>query len=89
MLSGFNTDVTHNGTIYHVQTEPRKQASIETAVYVKGAVIHSLRTSFESLADAPGNSEDKLKELLEDQHRQVIAKIRAGEIKEPAASGGG
>lgn len=84
MVTGFNTDIKHAEIVYHVQTEPRKDASIETAVYVRGAVIHSLKTSFQDFLTSPEYSDERLKRMLEDQHRQVIARIRAGEIRPPA-----
>jgi hypothetical protein len=84
MVTGFNTDIKFNNVVFHIQTETRKDAGIETTVYVRGAVIHSLRTSYREPARAPDFSDDKLKRLLEAQHRQVIAKVRGGEIKLPA-----
>jgi hypothetical protein len=81
MVTGFNTDIKHNGVVYHIQTEPRKDAGIETTVYVRGAVIHSLKTSYQDFLNSPDYSDERLKRLLEDQHRQVIARIRAGEIR--------
>jgi hypothetical protein len=84
MLTGFNTDIKFNDVVYHIQTEPRKEAGLETTVYVKGAVIHSFRSSYQELLNSPDYSEDKLKRMLEDQHRQVIARIRGGEIRPPA-----
>jgi hypothetical protein len=84
MVTGFNTDIKFDGVVYHIQTEPRKDARIETAVYIRGAVIHSLRTSYQDLLDSADYSEEKLKRVLEDQHRQVIARIRGGEIRPPA-----
>lgn len=81
MACGFNTAIEHEGTLYHVQTEPRKEAGIETAVYVKGAVIHSLKTSHRELLGLSPEREQKFGELIEAQHRRVIAQIRAGEIK--------
>lgn len=85
MLMGFNTDINHEGIVYHVQTEPRKDAAIDTTVYTKGAVIHKFKSFYQDLLDSPDFSEEKLKRRLEDQHRQIIAQIRSGEIK-PAAS---
>lgn len=84
MLSGFNTEVEFEGRRFHVQTEVRKEADIETAVYVKGAVIHSFKTSHPGLLSAQDGHEQQLMGLLEGQHRQVIAQIRAGEIKPPS-----
>jgi len=89
MVTGFNTDIKHNDVVYHIQTEPRKDAGIETTVYMRGAVIHSVRTSYQDFVNSPEYSEEKFKRLLEDQHRQVIARIRAGEIRPPNPSASG
>lgn len=84
MVMGFNTDIKHNGVVYHIQTEPRKDAGIETTVYVRGAVIHKFTSSYQALLASPDYSDVKLKRMLEEQHRRVIAQIRAGEIRPPA-----
>ena len=86
MVMGFNTDIQHKGVVYHVQTEPRKGAGIETVVYTRGAVIHKFTTSYQDRLNTSDFNEDKLRRLLEDQHRQVIARIRAGEIAASAAA---
>lgn len=86
MVTGFNTDIKHNGVVYHVQTEPRKEGGIETTVYMRGAVIHSLKCSYQDFIKSPEYTDEKFKRLLEDQHRQVIARIRAGEIQPAAPS---
>ena len=85
MVCGFNTEIEFEGTRFHVQTEIRKVADIETAVYVKGAVIHSLRTSHPDLSTAEEGREKQIMQLLEGQHRQVIEQIRAGEIRPRSA----
>ena len=84
MLMGFNTDVKQDGVVYHVQTEPRKDAGIETTVYTHGAVIHKLTTSFRNLLNSPDYDEEQVRKMLEEQHRRVIAQIRSGTIKPPA-----
>jgi hypothetical protein len=81
MVMGFNTDIEHDGVVYHVQTEPRKEAGIDTTVFTQGAVIHKYRTSYQDLLDSPDFSDDKLRRRLEEQHRLIIARIRGGEIK--------
>ena len=80
MVMGFNTDVKHDGVVYHVQTEPRKDGSLETLVYKKGAIVHKATSSYEEQRQAPDFSDDKLRGIVEDQHRKVIDSIRAGEI---------
>ena len=81
MVMGFNTDIKHEGVIYHIQTEPRKDARIDTTVYTRGAVIHKYKSSYQELLDSPEFSDEKLKRRLEEQHRLIIARVRAGEIK--------
>jgi hypothetical protein len=84
MVSGFNTEIEIEGTRFHIQTEVRKDSDIETAVYVKGAVIHSLKKSHPDFSIADEGHEQRFMQLLEGQHRQVIEQIRAGEIKPPS-----
>jgi len=84
MVMGFNTDIQYGGVVLHVQTEQRKDAAIETTVYRRGAVVHKLKSSYQDLLSARDFSDEQLRGRLEDQHRQVIARIRAGEIKLPA-----
>ncbi len=86
MVMGFNTEITHHGFVYHVQTEPRKDSKIETTVYLRGAIIHSLKTSYFELRNSPDYTDEKLALLLKDQHQQVIARIRAGEISAPGTT---
>jgi hypothetical protein len=84
MVMGFNTDIERDGVVYHIQTEGRKDAGIETTVYTRGTVIHKTKSSYQDLLNSPGFSEENVKRRFEDQHRQVIARIRAGEITPPA-----
>ena len=84
MVSGFNTEIELEGIRFHIQTEVRKESDIETAVYVRGAVIHSLKTSHLALSGVQAGDDPRLMQLLEDQHRQVIEQIRAGEIRPPS-----
>ena len=81
MVMGFNTDIKHEGVVYHIQTEPRKDAGIDTTVYTKGAVIHKFKSSYQDLLDLPDFSDEKLKRRLEEQHRHIISRIRGGEIR--------
>jgi len=88
MVMGFNTDIKHDGVVYHVQTEPRKDAGIDTTVYTGGTVIHKFKSSCRDLMDSPDFSDEKLTRRLEEQHRIIIARIRGGEIKPVAHQAG-
>ena len=51
MITGFNTDIQHQGVTYHVQTEDKglETPLILSLVYVGGAIIASKRTLYEDL----------------------------------------
>jgi hypothetical protein len=86
MVMGFNTDIKFEGVVYHIQTEARQGAAIETTVYLRGAVIHCLKTDCQYLLGSPDFTEQQVRKRLEDQHRQVIGRIRAGEIRAKVAT---
>ena len=70
--------------MYHVQTEDRGQAHpfLDTVVYLSGRVIFKRSTSYQEFAQGmePATLEQKLRELLAQQHREVIAEVEAGTL---------
>ena len=83
MVFGFNTDVNHEGVVYHVQTEPRKDGTLETVVYRRGEIIHKVTSPSGQVNDS--SNDEEVRRVLEEQHRQVINRVRSGEIKSPTA----
>lgn|GEM_PF-201104 len=83
MITGFNTDIPHEGVTYHVQTEDKGLDSplILSLVYVGGAIIASKRTNYDDLIRA-GFDEKVLTERLQRQHKLICAAIRAGRVEE-------
>ncbi len=83
LITGFNTDVEHNGVVYHVQTEDKglKSPLILSLVYVGGTILASKRTPYDDLI-ANGFDEDKLAERLQRQHKLICAAIHAGRIED-------
>jgi hypothetical protein len=81
MITGFNTDVEHEGTVYHVQTEDKGLDSplILSLVYVGGAILASKRAPYDDLI-SKGFDEKELAERLNRQHKLICAAIRAGRI---------
>jgi len=82
MVFGFNTDVKHGETIYHVQSEAREsELLLQTQVFVRGRCIGKKAISYGGSA-VPGQSGDSQKEqLLRDQHRLVLDAIREGKLE--------
>lgn len=87
MLPGLNTDVSHRGVGYHVQTEDlgEKNPIILTLVYKSGAVV--LREQLE-YGDIFGGrlSVSQAKTLMEAQHRRVMRRVAAADIESDALS---
>lgn len=77
MVFGFNSEVVREGTSYHVQSEVRTlERVLDTQVFVGGRCVGK-RTS--ALAAEEGFPEERIREQLKEQHRQVLAAIGAGE----------
>ena len=83
MNLGFNTDVRVGDHAYHVQTEDRgpHYGKIDTAVYVRGRVVHKRSTSYSDLQGGMEASEDVRRARVEFQHREIIEALRAGTLK--------
>jgi hypothetical protein len=83
VITGFNTDIEHDGVVYHVQTEDKGLDSplILSLVYSGGAILASKRTRYEDLI-AAGFDEEVLTERLKRQHRLICAAINAGRLEE-------
>ena len=81
MITGFNTDIEHDGVVYHVQTEDKGLDSpiILSLVYVGGTILASKRSPYEDLI-ATGFSDEVLAERLKRQHRLICAAINSGRI---------
>jgi hypothetical protein len=81
VITGFNTDIEHDGVIYHVQTEDKglETPIILSLVYTGGTILASKRSPYEDLI-AEGFSDEALAERLKRQHRLICAAIHSGRI---------
>ncbi len=89
MIFGFNTDIRHEDTVYHVQSEAREgEQLLQTQVFVQGRCIGKRAVSYNSSGaegkiGAPTSSltddQDKEKRLRE-LHREVLDAIRDGKL---------
>jgi len=83
VITGFNTDIEHEGVVYHVQTEDKGLSTplILSLVYSGGEILASKRSPYRDLISA-GYDEDVPSERLKHQHRLICAAITAGRIDE-------
>lgn len=81
MIFGFNTDVKHGDTVYHVQSEAREgELLLQTQVFVRGRCIGKRATSYADKASAADFTDQKKEQILRDQHRLVLDAIRDGKL---------
>jgi hypothetical protein len=86
MIFGFNTDVKHGDTIYHVQSEAREsELLLQTQVFVRGRCVGKKATSYSGKTGGGQTSEAQIgdaqkEQLLREQHRLVLDAIREGKL---------
>ena len=81
MIFGFNTDIKHEDTVYHVQSEAREnELVLQTQVFVRGRCIGKRASSYAERASRGGFTDQQKELLLRDQHRVVLDAIRDGKL---------
>src|SRR5947208_16464101 len=82
MVFGFNTDVKHQDTIYHVQREGREgELLLQTQVFVRGRCVGKRAKSYASKAAESGFGDSQKEHELREQHRLVLDAIREGKLE--------
>ena len=79
MITGFNTDIKHQGVTYHVQTEDKGTTNplIETLIYKGGEILGSRRLPYSDLVKGP-EDEASITRLMEEQHKGMIQEVKRG-----------
>jgi len=83
MITGYNTDVSHHDLVLHVQTEDKglDVATIESLVYVGGQIIGKRQSGYREVVES-GAGKAAIVEIMDRQHRLMIAEIRNGHYDE-------
>jgi len=77
MIFGFNTDVKHRDTIYHVQSETREgELVLQTQVFVGGSCVGKKATSYAGQTSQADYGDGQKEQQLSEQHRLVLDAIR-------------
>ncbi len=88
VVAGFNHNVRFRGKAYHVQTEDlgAAAATVVTHLFAGGNVVATRRSSYADLlgaADLP----DRVRALMEGQHKQVLRSLVDGAYDGDAGAG--
>jgi hypothetical protein len=82
MIFGFNTDIRHEDTVYHVQSEAREvEQLLQTQVFVRGRCIGKRAIPY---GTGPGKvfqaNDQDMERRLRELHREAVDAIRDGKI---------
>ena len=85
MITGFNTDVKHRNRVFHIQTEDKGESNpcVESLIYVGGEILATKRTSYAEVIKQTGRDDHAVQDLMEQQHRTMIAAIQRGRFDGP------
>ncbi len=85
VITGFNTDVKHRNRVFHIQTEDKGESNpyVESLVYVGGEILATKRTSYAEVIKTTGRDDHAVQDLMEQQHRTMIAAIQRGRFDGP------
>lgn len=87
MVLGFNHNLMYKGEVFHVQTEDSGVANphIITLLYRGGVIISSKKTSYADILKMD-NLDVVVEELMKEQHKEMMRRLKAGEFDEKAFS---
>lgn len=87
MVLGFNHNLMYKGEVFHVQTEDSGVANphIITLLYRGGVIISSKKTSYSDILKMD-NLEVVVEELMKEQHKEMMRRLKTGEFDEKAFS---
>lgn len=85
MVLGFNHNLMYKGEVFHVQTEDSGVANphIITLLYRGGVIICSKKTSYSDILKMD-SLEIVVEELMKEQHKDMMRRLKAGEFDEKA-----
>ena len=87
MVLGFNHNIMYKGEVFHVQTEDSGVANphLITLLYKGGVILCSKKTSYADILKMD-NLEVVVEELMKEQHKEMMRRLKAGEFDDRALS---
>jgi hypothetical protein len=78
-MSGYNTDIEHNGLMFHVQTQDQGMSAqyVESIVYKSGKVLASRRTYYTNFLNNAA-LKDTIGKIIAEQHEGILKDISEG-----------
>lgn len=81
MVVGLNHNIRYKGVVFHIQTEDSGLGNphITTLLFIGGTIIGSRKTSYADIVRIE-NVEKVVEELMKDQHKEMLRRLKAGEF---------
>ena len=82
MITGSNTNVRHQGKLFHVQTEDsgRRNPHVISHLYYGGTILASEKTQYAELLDLESETLTKdVRALIEEQHKAMLKRLKRGD----------
>jgi hypothetical protein len=89
MITGSNTNVRHQGKLFHVQTEDsgRRNPHVISHLYHGGTILASEKTRYADLLDLESETLTKdVRALIEEQHKEMLKRLKRGDYDSVIAS---
>jgi hypothetical protein len=83
MITGSNTNMQHGGKLFHVQTEDsgRRNPHVISHLYHGGTILASEKTGYSERLDLDSETLAKdVRALIEEQHKQMLERLKRGEF---------
>jgi len=83
MITGSNTNVRHQGKLFHVQTEDsgRRNPHVISHLYYGGTILASEKTQYADLLDLESETLTKdVRVLIEEQHKEMLKRLKRGDF---------
>ena len=80
-MSGINSEITHKGEVFHVQTQDKGLDAhyVESLIYKSGKLLSTRRAFYTSYLGLPDLTE-KISKIIEDQHNEILKSIADGKF---------
>jgi hypothetical protein len=88
MVVGFNHNIRYKGESFHVQTEDGgiRNPFITTLLYHGGSIVASKKTGYSDIIKVD-MLEKVVEELMQEQHKDMLRRLKAGQFDERAFPG--
>ncbi|HKZ18183.1 MAG TPA: hypothetical protein VJ161_12050 [Geobacteraceae bacterium] len=88
MVVGFNHNIHYKGESFHVQTEDggTRNPFITTLLYHGGSIVASKKTGYSDIIKVEMLGK-VVEELMQEQHKDMLRRLKAGEFDERAFPG--